>query len=271
MDVTRNRYGDYSIASEVVPVDVPVFEEALRSMMAEWTRRMDGVARCVWIELTLPDQCAHIAAVYALGFTLHHAHVQTLQFMRWVVPESPPSSPSDEVVVDDAPRIPDFGTHLVRVEAILFSEDRSRLLLVKERYGRRNSVNQLNWKLPSGNVDHGERIEEALEREVLEELGVRVQYEGIVAFANRSSARRGRNEILVCCVVRLCDDEKGQPTPHRGELIDARWAPVTSVMARWRYPNAMKQFERSALCAALARVRMQSTTGEQSMRIHTLI
>jgi 8-oxo-dGTP diphosphatase len=49
------------------------------------------------------------------------------------------------------------------------------------------------WSFPAGYVDRGEALEEALQREVLEELGLEVQIDGLVGVYSR----RGAPVVLV--------------------------------------------------------------------------
>ena len=53
----------------------------------------------------------------------------------------------------------------VSIKALVFNENRE-ILLCQEKNGK--------WDLPGGGIDHGETPQEALKREVMEEMGVEV-------------------------------------------------------------------------------------------------
>lgn len=52
-----------------------------------------------------------------------------------------------------------------------FLEKDNKFLLVKRPFGKRNEG---LWEFPGGKVEEGESLEEALKRELIEELGIRV-------------------------------------------------------------------------------------------------
>ena len=53
----------------------------------------------------------------------------------------------------------------VSIKALVFNED-GEILLCQEKNGK--------WDMPGGGIDHGETPQEALKREVMEEMGVEV-------------------------------------------------------------------------------------------------
>jgi hypothetical protein len=70
--------------------------------------------------------------------------------------------------VESQSKLPNFGTHIVRVEAIIIRENPENpfvkeVLLIREKHGKHK-----DWKLISGNVELGEFVEQAVVREVKE-------------------------------------------------------------------------------------------------------
>ena len=69
----------------------------------------------------------------------------------------------------------DYAGHVVGVGGIVIRQ--GQVLLVKHNYGNL----QGQWLLPGGHVDLGENLDAAVEREVMEETGVRAIARGIMA------------------------------------------------------------------------------------------
>jgi ADP-ribose pyrophosphatase YjhB (NUDIX family) len=96
------------------------------------------------------------------------------------------------------------------------------VLLVK----RGGPPNQGRWSIPGGSIEEGERAEEAVVREVLEETSVRVRPVRVVVVTDlieRDEAGRVRFHYAVADI--LCEYVGGEPTPG-SDAANARWVPV---------------------------------------------
>ena len=120
----------------------------------------------------------------------------------------------------DAPR--------VGVGAVIL--DGERVLLVK----RGQPPSQGKWSIPGGLVHLGERIEDAVRREVLEECGVRVRLLGLCGVIDRvrltpengsAPARVHYHYVIIDYVAAI---EAG--TPRAGsDAAEVRWVPVAEL------------------------------------------
>jgi 8-oxo-dGTP diphosphatase len=119
----------------------------------------------------------------------------------------------------DAPR--------VGVGAVIL--DGARVLLVKR--GQPPSLGK--WSIPGGLVHLGERIEEAVHREVLEECGVRVRLLGLcgvidrVRLAPEDPARVHFHYVIIDYVAAV---EAGAPRAG-SDAAEVRWVPVAELTA----------------------------------------
>jgi ADP-ribose pyrophosphatase len=119
-----------------------------------------------------------------------------------VIPPSPKAYPSQ-------PR--------AAVGAVVLRAD--RVLLVR----RRDPPNAGQWAVPGGSIRLGETLQEAAEREVLEETGVRTRAgRPIFAFdfLERDAAGAVRYHYVV--VDLLAEHLEGEPSP-RDDALEARW------------------------------------------------
>jgi 8-oxo-dGTP diphosphatase len=86
------------------------------------------------------------------------------------------------------------------------------------------------WSFPAGYVNRGEILEEAAEREVLEELGVAVRWTGLVGVYSE----RGEPVVLV---VYAGEVEAGEPRPDGHEVSEVRRFAVDALPAGLAFPH----------------------------------
>ena len=83
------------------------------------------------------------------------------------------------------------GNFSIGVFGIIFDKDRKALLAKRRDYDL--------WNLPGGGVDTGETPEEALEREILEEIGAKVKSKKFCGVY----FKKGKDEIVFAYLVKL--------------------------------------------------------------------
>ena len=119
----------------------------------------------------------------------------------------------------DAPR--------VGVGAVILDGD--RVLLVK----RGQPPSQGKWSIPGGLVHLGERIEDAVRREVLEECGVRVRLLGLCGVIDRvrlAPDEPSRVHFHYVIIDYVASIEAGVPRAG-SDAAEVRWVPVTELTA----------------------------------------
>jgi 8-oxo-dGTP diphosphatase len=99
----------------------------------------------------------------------------------------------------------------VTAGAIIVDKE-GRVLLLKHRF-RSGS----GWGIPGGFIESGEHPEEAVRRELREEVGLELENARVVTA--RSFKKTGQIEILFCC------HPKGEAHPQSVEIRRAAWFP----------------------------------------------
>lgn len=88
--------------------------------------------------------------------------------------------------------MPRYKNPAVAVNVIV--EDRGRILLVK----RNKHPFKGRWSLPGGYVEYGETVEQAAQRELLEECGIKVRLDQIVGVYSDPERQLKKHVIAIC-------------------------------------------------------------------------
>lgn len=143
------------------------------------------------------------------GFEVHHANKENIVLVQWL-----PSTPST---------IPQPSSHYVGV-GVAVVDERNRILVVQEKFGPASRRGKDFWKMPTGLVDNGEDIAAAAVREVMEETGVKVRFEGVLAFRqNHKTGVEGKTDLFFLCKATPLSSEI---IPQESEIARAEWMPL---------------------------------------------
>ena len=112
---------------------------------------------------------------------------------------------------------------IVGVGALVIKE--GKLLLVK----RGAKPGQDKWSIPGGLVELGERVQEAVVREVKEECGLDIDVERLMDVFD-SITRNGKGRIQYqFVVVNFLAKIKGGILKNADDVLEVRWAPLNKV------------------------------------------
>ena len=198
------------------------FSSALGMAILKWR---DMKKRGIWLSLhkksahLIPPACDH-------GFEFHHTRGEILTMTLWL-PESDPNT------------LPNASTHQVGIGAVVFNS-RGELLTVVERNGplRGKGI----FKLPTGLCDPGEDINDSAVREVMEETGLVVKFESVLAIRQAHGFSFGNSDMFILTALSLVDEGQ-EIKAQESEIEEARWMPLSDYVAQecWKGHEVMQR------------------------------
>jgi ADP-ribose pyrophosphatase YjhB (NUDIX family) len=124
---------------------------------------------------------------------------------------------------------------LVGVGALIFKD--GKLLLIR----RGAKPGQGRWSIPGGLVELGERVYDAVVREVKEECGLDVEIERLVdVFDSITRDEKGRIRYQFV-VVNFLAKIKGGNLKNADDVLEARWVPIDEV-EKYNLTNSFRAF-----------------------------
>jgi 8-oxo-dGTP diphosphatase len=109
----------------------------------------------------------------------------------------------------------------VGVGGVILEEGKVLLLL------RRKAPEAGSWSLPGGRVEFMERVEDALVRELREELGVEVQIESLICVTNHIVPADNAHWVSPAYLVRLVSGSPRNLEPEKTAAIE--WFPLAQL------------------------------------------
>ncbi len=137
----------------------------------------------------------------------------------------------------------------IRVAGVIFSNNKILLIAHKK-------CNDVYWLLPGGGVDYGESLTEALERELMEELNIKVAVQNI-ALISDSIDPSGERHVLNICF--YCDIESGEmKLGAEDRLHDFSFFSQTDILNLTIHPpinNKLSElFDRNTQCCYVGKI-----------------
>jgi 8-oxo-dGTP pyrophosphatase MutT (NUDIX family) len=222
LESKANPFGGMVIEPATLPSDPTEFGERLDHSLMEW--RGEGY-KAVWAEVPI-TQSALIPVAVNRGFTFHHSGDGYLMLT---------------CALEEGAYLPPFATHYIGIGGVVLTPERE-LLVVREKYGFGSRPPTL--KLPGGALQAGEHLVEAVEREVLEETGVRATFESMACFRHWHGYRYGKSDIYFVGRLRPLSKEI---TMQAEEIQECLWLPVNDFLEDEEISNFNKQIVRAAM------------------------
>jgi mutator protein MutT len=115
---------------------------------------------------------------------------------------------------------------LVRIGCgALIVNDNNEVLLLKRSVKARDEYGF--WSQPGGGVEYGETIEQAIKREVKEELGVKVKLLNYLCYTDQIKVSGADHWVAISYLARIISGKEKNMEPGKHEGI--RWFPITKL------------------------------------------
>lgn len=222
LEFKPNPFNGAVVDRTALPSDPVEFDARLAASMAQWTA--DGFLT-VWLDIP-KTQSALIPKAIDRGFDFHHTGDDYILLTCLLV---------------GGAHIPPFATHYIGIGGVVLTPERD-LLVVREKYGVGGREPTL--KLPGGALQAGEHLGQAVEREVLEETGVKAVFESIACFRQWHGYRYGKSDIYFVGKLRPLSKAI---TMQTDEIQECLWMPVDDFIGSEQISNFNKQIVRAAL------------------------
>ena len=205
-----------------LPGDPEEFNSRLAASIERWSA--DGYLT-IWLEVP-KGKSALIPKAIDRGFDFHHTGDDYILLTCRLV---------------EGAHIPPFATHYIGIGGVVLTPEQD-LLVVREKYGFGSRPPTL--KLPGGALQAGEHLGQAVEREVLEETGVKAVFESIACFRQWHGYRYGKSDIYFVGKLRPLSKKI---TMQADEIQECLWMPVNEFIGSEDISNFNKQIVRAAL------------------------
>jgi len=156
----------------------------------------------VWFSLSIA-QSTFIPLLTEAGFVFHNCLEDQLTLILRIKTDA------------YAPFVP---THSIGAGALIIN-DQQQVLMVREKI-----AGHYGFKLPGGHIELGEKISEAIVREVFEETGIHSEFIGIQGFASKKVFRFGKPNIYFLCRLKALSTHID--IQDIDEIAEAKWCDV---------------------------------------------
>jgi 8-oxo-dGTP diphosphatase len=194
----RNIYDGMMIDPDSLPTQDNALLSELKTSLAQWHSYGAALA---WLTLS-SERNALVPAVMNLGFQYHNCTAEYLTLVKKLNPKA---------------FVPSFATHYIGAGGVVIN-DKNQLLVISEK-----AHVTKHYKLPGGLLEQGEDLVKGVEREVLEETGIRAVFDSVVCMRHTHGYQFGKSDIYFVCRLKPLSEKI---TPEPGEISEARWMDI---------------------------------------------
>jgi len=207
MILLKYQFDDYNgvvIEQQELPDSISKFTEQFHALLSLAKAESKQL---IWFSLSI-QQSAFIKVLTDAGFVFHNCLEDEITLILRIETDA------------YAPFVP---THSIGAGALIFN-DKQQVLMVREKQGNYGGL-----KLPGGHIELGEKISEAIVREVFEETGVHSEFVGIQGFASKKVFRFGKSNIYFLCRLNALTTQID--IQDTDEIAEAKWCDIAEYIS----------------------------------------
>ena len=194
-------YNGITISQKDLPNCVEEFELNLDYLIEDTKNRRN----LIWIYIDI-QKSNYIPIATKRGFTFHSCDEDYVLIVRRL---------QNNAIV------PTAANHTLGVGAVVINE-KNELLVIKEK------ISTLGYKLPGGHIDNGEMISTAVQREVMEETGIKVEFESIISLGHFFPHQFHKSNLYILCICKALSSKIDIQDIH--EIVEAKWMDVNKYL-----------------------------------------
>lgn len=186
-------------------IDLPKTKEEFEINLNFLVENVKNRRNLIWIYIDI-KKSDFIPITTQKGFIFHSCYENLILVVKRIKPDA---------------IIPTASNHTLGVGAVVINE-KNELLVIKEK------ISNIGYKLPGGHIDDAEMITTALEREVLEETGIIVEFESIISLGHFYPHQFYKSNLYILCTATPKSYEIN--ITDTSEIEDAKWIDVNEYL-----------------------------------------
>ncbi len=191
VNLVYDKYDGITIDTDTIPSDIKEFENELISISNNTKDK-----KLLWIKIPI-EKSEIIPLLTKYDFVFHHCDAKNIAMLKKLIPDA---------------IVPTAINHTLGVGAVII--DNNKVLLIKDKIWKQ-------FKLPGGYIDDKENISHALQREVLEETGIKIELQSIVSLGHSYPSQFEQSNLYIVCNAKALSRKIS--IVDTDEILEAKW------------------------------------------------
>ncbi|KAL4491482.1 hypothetical protein ABPG72_008138 [Tetrahymena utriculariae] len=189
-----------------IPQEKQLFSQILKDLEKQW---LSDQKRAVWLKINV-NQLEVLQDSINLGYKIHHATSEHIILSKWLL-EGQKNT------------LPGYASHYVGCGGAVINS-KNEVLMVQEKYGYNSEI----WSFPGGRADPSEEINETAEREIYEELGMKVEAVDLLLLRESTQSIFNKPDLYFAFLMRPVE-QNPEIKIDKEELNNYTWVPLSKI------------------------------------------